>query len=135
MTTHAQRVGFVLDFKKKRRRPLARVNRRQGKLTMTLSQDTAFGSAENDISLRGHQALLFKGQKAAILDLLLKNKGRWVPAYSLSAVALQYSARVKELRDAGYKVENKTERHGRQVYGSFRLVACPGETGELNGGH
>jgi biotin operon repressor len=70
---------------------------------------------------------LFNGQKAAILDLLLKNRGRWVPAYSLSAVALQYNARVKELRDAGYVIENQTTHHGRQVHGSFRLVACPGE--------
>jgi biotin operon repressor len=102
---------------------------------MPISHDNAVNSTESrsDISLRGHQPLLFKGQKAAILDLLLKNKGRWVPAYSLSAVALQYGARVKELRDAGYQIENRTERYGRQVHGSFRLIACPGETGERIG--
>jgi len=77
--------------------------------------------------ISGHRPGLFKGQKAAILDLLLKNRGNWVPSYSLSAVALQYNARVKELRDAGYVIENQTARHGRQVHGSFRLVACPGE--------
>jgi hypothetical protein len=86
-------------------------------------------------ALQGHQPGLFTTQKAEILDLLLKNRGRWIPAYSLSAVALQYGARVKELRDAGYQVENKTERCGRKVHGSFRLVACPGETGEQSGGH
>jgi hypothetical protein len=85
--------------------------------------------------LHGHQPGLFTTQKAEILDLLLKNRGRWIPAYSLSAVALQYNARVKELRDAGYRVDNKTERQGRKVHGSFRLVSCPGETGEQSGGH
>jgi hypothetical protein len=77
--------------------------------------------------MSGHKPLLFKGQKADILSLLVKNRGNWVPSYSLSAVALQYSARVKELRDAGYVIENQTARHGRQVHGSFRLVACPGD--------
>jgi hypothetical protein len=79
------------------------------------------------IQVSGHQPGLFTTQKEEILDLLLRNRGNWIPSYSLSAVALQYNARVKELRDAGYKVENKTERHGRQVHGSFRLIACPGE--------
>ena len=77
--------------------------------------------------ISGHRPGLFKGQKAAILDLLQQNRGQWIPAYSLSAVALQYNARVKELRDAGYVIENKTARHGRQVHGSFRLVTCPGD--------
>ena len=81
-------------------------------------------------TMHGHQPVLFTTQKAEILDLLLKNRERWIPAYSLSAVALQYGARVKELRDAGYEIENKTERQGRQVHGSFRLVACPGEPSE-----
>ena len=86
-------------------------------------------------SLSGHQPLLFKGQKAAILGLLLSSRGQWVPSYSLSAIALQYSARVKELRAAGYPIENQTTRHGRRVHGSFRLVALPDETAELNGYH
>jgi hypothetical protein len=87
------------------------------------------------IQISGHQPGLFTTQKEEILNLLLRNRGNWVPAYSLSAIALQFSARVKERRDAGYVIENKTERHGRQVHGSCRLVACPGETGELNGRH
>ena len=81
-------------------------------------------------TMQGHQPGLFTNQKAEILDLLVNNRGRWIPAYSLSAVALQYNARVKELRDAGYQIEDKTERQGRKVHGSFRLVACPGEPSE-----
>lgn len=83
-------------------------------------------SDTND-SVRGHCPGLFTGQKGAILGLLLQNRGKWVPAYTLAGVALQYSSRIFSLRREGFQIENKTERHGRQVYGSFRLVACPGE--------
>jgi hypothetical protein len=71
---------------------------------------------------------LFKGQKAEILGELIGSRGRWIPAYKLASIALQYNARIKELRDIGYVIKNKTERVGRQVHGSFRLVSCPGET-------
>lgn len=84
------------------------------------------------IQFEGHQPMMFKGQKAAILRLLLDHRGEWVPAYRLSAVALQYCARINELRDAGYKIENKTERVGRHVRGSFRLTAVPAETTEAS---
>ena len=91
-------------------------------------------AAQTVIHFSGHQPQLFTGQKGRILALLLQNKGQWVPSYSLSAAALQYCARIKELRDAGYKIENKTERVGRQVRGSFRLVARPGEPDVAKGG-
>jgi len=83
-------------------------------------------------SVQGHRPALFTGQKAASLDLLVTNRGKWIPAYSLSAVALQCCAGVKEPCDARFVIENKTERVGRQVRGSFRLVACPGETESLS---
>ena len=85
-------------------------------------------------SLHGHQLKTFPGQKGAILDLLLSHRDRWVPVYLLAALVLQYSARIKELRDAGYVIENRTTRAGKQVHGAFRLVACPGETDEVRGG-
>jgi hypothetical protein len=78
-------------------------------------------------SIQGHRPDLFTGQKREILGLLLKDRSNWVPAYTLASAALQYSARVKELGDAGYVIENQTAHHGRQVHGSFRLVACPGD--------
>jgi hypothetical protein len=86
----------------------------------------------NAIQFSGHQPQLFTGQKGRILELLLSNKGNWVPAYKLSTIALQYGARLLELRAVGYVIQNKTERVGRQVHGAFRLVACPGETESLS---
>ena len=84
------------------------------------------------IQFRGHQPSTFKGQKLELLNALLARRGEWIPAFALARIALQYNARVKELRDAGYKIENKTERVGRQVPGSFMLVACPGATESLS---
>src|SRR5271157_6065352 len=78
-------------------------------------------------SVRGHCPGLFRGQKGAILALLQAHKGAWVACSELAAVALQYSARVKELRDAGYVIENRTRRAAGKVHGAFRLVACPSE--------
>jgi hypothetical protein len=86
------------------------------------------------ISVHGHRPELFTGQRGAILRLLLDNRGIWVPVFRLSALALQYNARVKELRDAGYTIENRTSRRGKQVLGEFRLTACPGETPSLFAG-
>jgi hypothetical protein len=82
---------------------------------------------DNLISLQGHALQLFTGQKAAILDLLLNRRGQWAPTSRVAELALQYSARVKELRDAGYTVENRTERVNGKIHGAFQLVACPGE--------
>lgn len=79
------------------------------------------------ILLYGHRPEVFTGQKAAVLELLLSHREQWVPAYKLAGLALQYNARVKELRDAGYVIQNRTARVGKQVHGSFRLLACPGE--------
>lgn len=79
------------------------------------------------IHVSGHQPRLFTTQKEEILNILLRNRENWVPAYELAGAALQYSARIKELRDAGYVIENRTKRVGRQVHGEFRLVSCPGE--------
>ena len=67
-----------------------------------------------------------------ILAALLGRRGEWIPAYMLASIGLQYNARVKELRNAGYVIQNKTQRVSRQVRGSFRLVACPGETESLS---
>jgi hypothetical protein len=99
---------------------------------MKVLHDTAESATENqtNLSLHGHQPLLFKGQKFAILDLLLRNRGQWVKAYVLAGIALQYSSRIFSLRREGYQIENKTTRVGGKVHGAFRLVSCPGEPSE-----
>jgi hypothetical protein len=96
---------------------------------MPVFSESIFKSTKNhaDGALLGHRPELFIGQKAKFLSALLQHKGEWIPAYRLASIALQYNARVKELRDAGYATENRIERVGRQVHGSFRLVSGPGE--------
>jgi hypothetical protein len=89
------------------------------------------GKSNETVVLQGHQPNLFTGQGGAILSLLVANRGRSIPSYRLARIALQHSTRVKECRDAGYIIESRTTRHGKQVHGAFRLVACPGEVVEL----
>jgi hypothetical protein len=79
--------------------------------------------------LRGPQPRKFLSQKNAIFKLLRDSRGRWVPAYRLSRIALQYSSRVSELRRSGCLIANRTERVGGKVYGSFRLVSMPRQPG------
>ena len=69
-------------------------------------------------------------QRSKILQLLQERGGRWVPSYELAAIALQYSARVHELRRQGYNIENKAQNVNGQVHGAFRLV-LPKEQGRL----
>ncbi len=61
-------------------------------------------------------------QRAAILRLLEERKGQWVPSYELAGIALQYGARVLELRRAGYAIENKAQHVNGQIHAAFRLV-------------
>jgi hypothetical protein len=77
--------------------------------------------------IAGHQPFLFKGQRGRILQHLRENKGRAVPAYELAKIGLQYAARVCELRQAGFTIENRTERHGSQVHGFYMLTGEPGD--------
>ena len=69
-------------------------------------------------------------QRTRILRLLQSRVGQWVPSYELAAIALQYSARVHELRRQGYNIENKAQNVNGQVHGAFRLV-LPKEQGRL----
>jgi len=58
-----------------------------------------------------------------ILDLL--RPGNWVSAYECCQCSLKYSARISELRREGHIIENRVERHGRQIHGYFRLTGSP----------
>ena len=62
-------------------------------------------------------------QRGKILQLLRERQGGWVPSYELAGIALQYNARVLELRRAGHNIENKAQHIGGQVHGAFRLLA------------
>jgi hypothetical protein len=71
----------------------------------------------------------FCTQAERIEDLLRSRYGVWIPAYELADVALQYCARInqlrKKLRAAGdtERIENRTKRVNGQVHGSYRI--CP----------
>ena len=69
-------------------------------------------------------------QRQRILQLLREREGGWVPSPELAAIALQYNARVLELRRQGYNIENKAQHVNGQVHGAFRLV-LPKEQGQL----
>ena len=61
-------------------------------------------------------------QRDRILRLLESRANQWVPLFEITALAAQYSARIFELRGAGYKIGNRTEhRHG-AVHSWFMLV-------------
>ena len=64
-----------------------------------------------------------KSQREQILDLLLNAHGQEVPSVALSRISLQYGARVKELRELGFRISNRTERRAGRVHGYFRLEA------------
>ena len=68
-----------------------------------------------------------QGQRDRILALLVDARGGPVPAPALAAIALQYSARIFELRRKGFDIRNETKIVDGQCHSSFRLqfVASP----------
>jgi len=67
-----------------------------------------------------------KTQCARILRLLIEARGSWVPSPEIADCALQYNARLFELRRLGFVIENKTETDEAGVRRSwFRLVSSP----------
>src|SRR5580704_16857944 len=69
----------------------------------------------------------FASQSNRIENLLRSRYGQWIPAYELADVALQYCARInqlrRKLRAAGdtEQIENQTQRVAGQVHGSYRI--------------
>jgi len=70
----------------------------------------------------------FLTQSEKIEALLRSRYGQWIPAYELSDLALQYCARIasirKKLERAGdrERIENRTQRVGGQIHGSYRIA-------------
>ena len=69
-------------------------------------------------------------QRDKFLALLQSRAGQWVPLYEITPLAAQYSARIFELRTAGYEIRNRTEHRNGAVYSWFMLVV-PKEQGKL----
>lgn len=69
---------------------------------------------------------LRRTQRDHILDLLIAANGAEVSAVALAQASLQYSSRIKELRDAGHKIANRVEVRAGKKFGYFRLVT-PGQ--------
>ncbi len=61
-------------------------------------------------------------QRDRILHLLQSRANEWVPLFEVTALAAQYSARIFELRGAGYEIRNRTEHRNGAVHSWFKLV-------------
>lgn len=66
-----------------------------------------------------------KTQGERILMLLHASWPNWTPAPQLAQISLQYCARLRELRSAGWHISNKVEFRGRQKLGFYRLGSPP----------
>lgn len=73
-------------------------------------------------------------QRGRILRLLEENSNQWVPSYRLAEIALQYGARVLELRRAGYRIENKLQDVDGETHGAFRLVPAASQANLFDAG-
>ncbi len=56
------------------------------------------------------------------IEALLRERGDWVSAVELSAIALQYCRAIAALRRSGLSVENKVEQHGKTRHGFYRIA-------------
>ena len=61
-------------------------------------------------------------QRDHILYLLQSRANQWVPLYEITPLAAQYSARIFELRGAGFEIRNRTEHRNGAVHSWFMLV-------------
>lgn len=62
-------------------------------------------------------------QEERILKLLTDAHGEWVSVLELVKVSLQYNARLWGLRQAGHKIENRTEEKAGVTHSWYRLVS------------
>ena len=63
-------------------------------------------------------------QCAAILQALQSAQGQWVSMLHLHRVSQSFNvhSRIADLRKRGHQIENKTDRRGRTVLSSYRLI-------------
>ena len=63
-----------------------------------------------------------------ILRLLQERRGEWTPLPEILALGIaQYSARIFELRRAGFGIENRTEHRDGRILSWFRLAVPKGQ--------
>ncbi len=65
---------------------------------------------------------------AARILAALRANGGWVPARELSAISLQYCARIAHLRSLGHKIENKVVMRDGTRLGFYRLAPAEAPT-------
>lgn len=63
-----------------------------------------------------------KSQRGAILALLIQAHGNWIGLPEIAACAMQYNARLWELRRLGFKIENRIRDVGGVRHSWFRLI-------------
>ena len=68
-------------------------------------------------------------QRDRNLRLLQERRGEWVPVFEIVALACHCNARLKELREQGYQIENENLHVCGQVHSSYRLVEPKGQRG------
>jgi hypothetical protein len=61
------------------------------------------------------------GTQEGRIERLLRERGDWVSALELSAISLQYCARIAGLRKRGLEIENKVEMRGATRCGFYRI--------------
>ena len=61
-------------------------------------------------------------QKDKIKNLFTNSPCVWIPLYEIFKFAKQYNARIKELRDSGMTIRNKTCHVDGEVHSWFKYV-------------
>jgi hypothetical protein len=64
-------------------------------------------------------------QRSQILGLLIAARGDWVPLLTIRDCAVQYNARIFELRRLGFRIENKIREVDGVRRSWFRLQSPP----------
>jgi len=63
-----------------------------------------------------------KAQRSNVLRRLIDAGGAWVPAAKIAELALQYNARIFELRKLGFKIESRIVEENGTRFSYYRLL-------------
>jgi len=66
-------------------------------------------------------------QRGRILRVLIEARGGWVPSPEIAALAQQYGARVYELRQLNFRIENRVAEQNGTRLSWFRLIPGPAQ--------